>query len=399
MIDPVKFKKILITILKLLIVVELVSALSQGLGQGQWQRFIIDIIIALVLYIMWDRMRILVQKKKHEYKRRMETSPENIKLREALIFSLLWSDEIYTDIPADRKRIVVISYTLIALGLVAADIRIGTGLMPLVIAGVLVLGAVNLLTWVVSLERSGREALEVELRLARDVQKSLLPVESPRIPGYDIAGMAIPATTVGGDFFDFMPSSDGKLGIAVADVSGKGLPASLLMANLQATLRSQIILNPPPNECLKRANQLLFQSTSVEKFATLFYAVLDVKNHVLDFCNAGHTPPLLLYDHAPVRRLDTGGVILGIVEDATYLHELVEVKEGSVLLICSDGVTEATDIDGEYFGEDRLIDVIQRNHSASSTEILQAVISAVNSYSSGSLQRDDMTLVVLKRVA
>lgn len=397
MIDPVKFKKILVTILKLLIVVELVSALSEGLGQEQWQRFIFDLVIALVLYLTWDRARVLVQSKKQEYKRRIESSPQNIKLREALIFSLLWSDEIYADIPADRKRLVVISYTLIALGLLAAFVQFGSGLMPLVIAGALVLGAVNLLTWVVSMERSQKEAIDVELRLAREVQSSLLPLTPPQIFGYDIAGRTIPAKEVGGDYFDFIPIDSDKLSIVVADVSGKGLPASLLMANLQATLRSQALLNPPPDECIAHTNKLLFHITSPERFATLFYCVLDSRSHVLNFCNAGHTPPLMFYDSAPPKRLDTGGLILGVQEDAAYNNASLEILSGSVLVICSDGVTEATNKQGEYLGEDRLIDIIRQYRNSTAEELLDIVVSQVAEHTRDLQQTDDITLVVVKR--
>ena len=396
MIEPAKFKKILITILKILIVVELISALSEGLGQSHWQRFTVDIIIAVVLYFMWDRLNLIVKTKKQEYRKKIETSPENIRLRDALIFSLLWSDEIYSDIPADRQRLVVISYTLIALGLVAGFLQIGTGLMPLVVAGALVLGAVNLLTWVVSLERSQKDALEVELKLAREVQRSLLPTSSPSVPGYDIAGRMVPAKTVGGDYFDFIPLGD-KLVIAVADVSGKGLPASLLMANLQATLRSQIILDSPPAECVQRANKLLYHSTSPEKFVTLFYAVLDAKRHILDFCNAGHTPPVLLYDHLPPYHLNSGGVILGIVEDAAYVHDAAELRPGSVLVICSDGITEAVNDEDEMFGENRLVGLVERHKSLPANELLEAILSGVKSYAGD--VHDDMTLVVVKRGA
>lgn len=398
MIEPVKFKKILITILKILVVVELITALKEGLGQQEWERFVFDLIIASILYFSWDRVRVLVQTKKHEYKRRIESSPENIKLRDALIFSLLWSDEIYTDIPVDRKRLVVISYTLIALGLVVGFLELGSGLMPLVIAGALVLGAVNLLTWVVSLERSQKEALELELRLAREVQRSLLPVHPPNIAGYDIAGRTIPAQTVGGDYFDFIPSGSGKIVIAVADVSGKGLPASLLMANLQATLRSQTILNPPPHECIQRANQLLFRSTSPDKFVTLFYGLLDTQRHLLDFCNAGHPPALLFHNNASPNRLDTGGLILGIFEDVSYMHELVELKPGNTLVICSDGVTEAMDAQGEFFGEDRLVEVIAKHTQLPAEELLNAILEDVSAYAGDLQPTDDLTLVVVKRL-
>jgi len=397
MIDPVKFKKILVTTLKLLIVVELISALAEGLGRGQWQRFVVDLVIAFVLYIMWDRFRAIVQGKKQDYKRRIETSPETIKLREALVFSLLWSDEIYADVPADRKRLIVISYTLIALGLVAAFVEIGAGLMPLVIAGALVLGAVNLLTWVVSSERSQKEAIEMELRLARDVQRSLLPLSPPQVHGYDIAGRTIPAREVGGDYFDFIPTDENKLSIVVADVAGKGLPASLLMANLQATLRSQALLDAPPHQCIDRTNKLLFQITRADRFVTVFYGVLDAQNHTVQFCNAGHPPALLFQDRVAPTRLEAGGIILGVKEDAEYKYGSIDIAVDSVLVICSDGVTEAMNKQGEFFGEERLVNIIHQYRHLPAEDLLETIFSQVDAYSSDSYNPDDVTMVVIKR--
>lgn len=202
---------------------------------------------------------------------------------------------------------------------------------------------------------------------------------------------------VGGDYFDFIPSGNSKLVICVADVSGKGLPASLLMANLQATLRSQTLLNPPPNKCVERSNQLLYQNTSAEKFVTLFYSVLDTEKHLLQFCNAGHTPPILFSNQKEPLRLETGGTVLGIMEDASYTEGVVELNAGDLLVMCSDGITEAIDAGEKFFGEEKLMEVIQKHRHVSALDLLETIISSVADYSESRQQADDMTLVVVKR--
>ena len=399
MIDPVKLKKILATILKILIVIEIIGALQEALGNGEWGRFVIDTIIAGLLFAMWGKIVTTVRRKKERYKQKMQTSLQEVRLWDAFIFSLLWSDEIYSDIPADRKRLVVISYTLIALGLVTAFIKVGSGLMPLIISGSLVLAAVNLLTWVVSLERGEKEKLETEVKLARLVQTALLPRKSPQVPGYDIAGKTIPAQMVGGDYFDFIPLDRNRTALCLGDVSGKGLAAALLMANLQATLRGQILLGPSPKQCLIGSNKLLYEITSPETFITLFYAILDNEKNLLNFCNGGHNTPLIFLDHQEPLRLETGGVALGVMEEFSFEEETVPLQPGNVLVVYSDGITEAMDADGEQFGEERLVTLVKEYQHESAADLIEAIITEVKSYSSSTPQVDDMTMIVIKRAS
>ncbi|MBM4162654.1 MAG: PP2C family protein-serine/threonine phosphatase [Ignavibacteria bacterium] len=237
-----------------------------------------------------------------------------------------------------------------------------------------------------------------ELRLASRIQTDLLPKTCPQIPGYDIAAGTIPADQVGGDYFDFIRLDQNLIGLCVGDVSGKGLPASLLMANLQATLRGQALLTPPPKECLSRANRLLFRSTGEEKFATLFYAVLDTARHSLCYSNAGHDRPVLLRQGRPPQRPTAGGIPLGMVEEWIYEDESIELQSGDLLVVFSDGVREAVDSRGEHFGDDRAIDVVTANVHLPAQKLMEVIIGAVRSYASGSRLTDDMTLIVLKKL-
>lgn len=235
------------------------------------------------------------------------------------------------------------------------------------------------------------------LRLAAKIQWDLLPKEPPLVPGYQVAGRTIPAQLVGGDYFDFISVDDRRLALCVADVSGKGLPASLLMANLQATIRGQTLWNPSARECMRRSNRLLFQSTDIEKFATVFYGILDIEAHELRYSNAGHNPPLLFRAGEAPRRLETGGLVLGILEDSGFEEEVVPLGPGDVLVLYSDGITEALDARQEEFGEEALIRVVEAHRDETAAAIVDAVGSAVERFAGSTPQSDDMTLMVLRR--
>jgi len=240
--------------------------------------------------------------------------------------------------------------------------------------------------------------MQEEVRLASKIQSELLPKTNPSIDGYEIAGRSIPAQVVGGDYFDFIPFENNRLAICLGDVTGKGLPASLLMANLQATLRGQSFLTSSPKECLARSNKLLYHSTSAEKFATLFYANLDTTNHSLSYSNAGHDFPFLFSGGDALHRLKSGGIMLGAFEDFSFEEETVSLKPGDLLVISSDGISEAMNSDLEQFGEERLQAIIKNHRSASPKEIIDNIITAVKLHAGSHPQSDDMTLIVVKRV-
>ncbi len=241
------------------------------------------------------------------------------------------------------------------------------------------------------------QKMQEEIRLASKIQNELLPKAAPETPGYEIAGKSIPAQVVGGDYFDFIPMNDHRLAICVGDVSGKGLPASLLMANTQATLRGQTLVNSTACECIARSNKLLFESTSPDKFVTMFYSTLDFSTHQLTYSNAGHDIPYLLSATAPVRRLDVGGVPLSMLEHFPFQEETIPLQPGDMLVICSDGIAEAMDVNQVQFSEDRLTDLLHRLYSSTATHVIDGIVSAVREHTGSSPQTDDMTIVVVKR--
>lgn len=177
--------------------------------------------------------------------------------------------------------------------------------------------------------------LQEEMRMAREIQINLLPTTPPKIPGYDIAARTIPAKEVGGDYFDFLQLNDHLLAFGVGDVSGKGMPAALLMANLQATLHGQVAAGV----CIEKSNTLLFHGIDSTKFATLFFGILDSKTNELCYCNAGLDFPFLIRTNKTVDRLKTGGVVLGFVPHFSYNEDRIAINLGDVLLLNSDGIT------------------------------------------------------------
>lgn len=240
--------------------------------------------------------------------------------------------------------------------------------------------------------------MQEEFKLASQIQTDLLPKQSPGYHGYDIAGATFPARTVGGDYFDFIPIDDNRLAICLGDVSGKGLPASLLMANLQASLRSQTYNGNSVRECIARCNHHLFQSTSPEKFATLFYGVLDTQTGKLTYCNAGHEPPFLLSENGQAVRLKEGGTMIGIMDSFPFQEAEITFKPGDMLIVYSDGVSEAMNSDKEQFGEARLSESLAQNRGAGAGQLIEQLVKAVRAHAGGAPQYDDITALVVKRV-
>ncbi|MFQ5628128.1 MAG: GAF domain-containing SpoIIE family protein phosphatase [bacterium] len=240
-------------------------------------------------------------------------------------------------------------------------------------------------------------SMKEELRLAYEIQITLLPKEQPEISGYDIAGKSIPAQNVGGDYFDFIPVDTERIAICLADITGKGMPAALLMANLLATIRGQTLANLSAGPCLDQSNILLYQSTDSQKFATLFYSILDFRNHTLNYSNAGHNDPLLFSENHETKSLHKGGIMLGALPGMSFEEENIPFQKGDLLVLYSDGITEAEDENEDEFGEDRLLRTVQKNRSQSANELIETIIAEVRSFAGEMPQSDDMTLVVIKR--
>ncbi|MBN1223529.1 MAG: SpoIIE family protein phosphatase [Candidatus Aminicenantes bacterium] len=247
-----------------------------------------------------------------------------------------------------------------------------------------------------------RKHLERELATAREIQEKLLPHEMPVLAGFEITGTSLPSQQVGGDYFDFLDVGDGKLGIAIADVSGKGIPAALLMANLQASLHAQAFQRGEVAEIASRINNLLFKSTDAHMFATFFYGILDREKALFTSTNAGHNPPLLFHAEGNIEHLRAGGLILGFQPDVKYEQQTVEIHPEEVIVLYTDGITEAADpttelVADDLFGTDRLIEVVRNNIGQSARNIQSAILGAIAKHTTNAPQFDDITLVIIKR--
>jgi serine phosphatase RsbU (regulator of sigma subunit) len=247
-----------------------------------------------------------------------------------------------------------------------------------------------------------RERLERELETAREIQEKLLPHEMPIVSGFEITGTSLPSQQVGGDYFDFLDIGNGQLGVAIADVSGKGIPAALLMANLQASLHAQIFQPGEVAEVAYRINNLLYRSTDAHMFVTFFYGILDRQKSIFTSTNAGHNQPLLFRSDGRIERLREGGLILGFQPDVHYDQQTVTIRPGEVIVLYTDGITEAADpssemVTDDLFGVERLVEVIRANLDRSAREIQSAILEAIARHTSNAPQYDDITLVVIKR--
>lgn len=241
--------------------------------------------------------------------------------------------------------------------------------------------------------------LQEEMKLAYEIQTDLLPKSQPEIKGYQVSGRSIPAKEVGGDYYDFISIDDTHLALCLGDISGKGIPAALLMANLQATLRGQTSFGKSCKDRISFTNNMLFHSTAAGKFATLFYGILDSRLNQITYCNAGHNNPYLIACNGEMSELTTGGIIVGIMQDAQYDESTIGINRGELLVLFSDGITEAMNNAEEEFGNQRLTDVVLKNRNETAEKIIDIIFSEVKSFIGSSSQMDDMTVVIVKREA
>jgi phosphoserine phosphatase RsbU/P len=239
-----------------------------------------------------------------------------------------------------------------------------------------------------------------ELDQAAEIQRSLLPVTIPVVAGVDLAGYNAACHTVGGDYYDFLPYPDGRVGVLVGDVAGKGMPAALLMSSLQA--RVQVLFDEPTNlaALVTRLNRIISSNCPSNRFITFFIGVLDPKTGELTYVNAGHNPPLVAHADGSVEKLEGTGLILGILAMATYQQGVCQMGPGDALLMFSDGVTEPVRPDSdEEFGEDRLARILAGLRDLDAQSIVAAINQQLDEFTAGSPLPDDVTLVVAKRLA
>jgi len=252
-------------------------------------------------------------------------------------------------------------------------------------------------------EMEGRLARSnAELQIAAEIQKSFLPEAIPQIPGFDVAGRSVMAKEVGGDFFDVIPFEvmvlePGMVGLLVADVSGKGVPAALFMALSRIVVRVNALWHRDPAKVIYHSNNAITQDSKSGMFVTLFFGILNENNHSLTYVNAGHNPPLFFHNHdGSVEKFMPTGIVLGAVENKEYSSKNVKIAPDDVIVMYTDGVTESVNSKQEMFGEKRLIEIIQRKRHLTAQCILNEILIAVKAFSGDNEQVDDITLLVIK---
>ncbi|HLO00046.1 MAG TPA: GAF domain-containing SpoIIE family protein phosphatase [Pyrinomonadaceae bacterium] len=241
-----------------------------------------------------------------------------------------------------------------------------------------------------------KKRLEGQLEVARQVQLELLPPKDPQLEGYDISAYNFPTEEVSGDYYDWVKIYDDQIGLVIADVSGKGVPAALLMAFLRASLRAATHIGYSPHISMAKVNYLLWESIERNQFVTAFYAILDVTNQTLTYTNAGHNPPILLKQNGDFSFMDRGSVPLGMFRDTRYHDYYLTTEPGDVLVLYTDGVTEAQNMKGEEFGRDRLASAVTTYRHLSARELITALHTEVIEWTEGLGATDDVTFFVIK---
>ncbi|HEV8158096.1 MAG TPA: SpoIIE family protein phosphatase [Pyrinomonadaceae bacterium] len=246
-------------------------------------------------------------------------------------------------------------------------------------------------------ERFEKERIQNELELATEIQQRFQPSAPPLIDGYEFQGISFSCYEIGGDYYDFIEQHDGKMLIALGDVSGKGTAAALLMSSLHAAIHGQVAARTSLHQTVKSVNEYLAENTPTNRFVTLFIAELDPQTGILNYINAGHNPPLVGHVDGTVKQLEAGGFPLGIIPFAEFEVGQTQLQSGEALVIYSDGVSEANNLKGDEFGMERLTQVVSKNLKASASGLRDKVESALSAFTQTAPANDDITLVIVKR--
>ncbi len=242
-----------------------------------------------------------------------------------------------------------------------------------------------------------KSVIERENNLALNIQKSLLPQYIPAVSNFRILTLWEPAQNVSGDYYDFINLSWKNLGICLADVCGHGIPAALLMSNIQATFRIVASHDHSPGEVCTHLNTVMLNYSTQEKYTSFFYGIMDIEKKEFTYSNAGHPPPIIIHNSGEITRLSAGGILLGIDSDALYEEETVQIEKGDILLLYTDGIIETRNPLGEEFGEKRFIEIIQKDKNHSEDYLQKGLLKSLTDFSNGNID-DDITLIIVLAV-
>ncbi|HEY6188847.1 MAG TPA: GAF domain-containing SpoIIE family protein phosphatase [Pyrinomonadaceae bacterium] len=243
-----------------------------------------------------------------------------------------------------------------------------------------------------------KKRLEGQLEVAREVQLELLPASDPKVEGFDICAYNFSTEEVSGDYYDWVSIYEDQIGLVIADVSGKGVPAALLMAFLRASLRAAIHIGYAPHISMSKVNYLLWESIERNQFVTAFYGVLDATNKTLAYTNAGHNPPLLMNADGSARFIEHGGLPLGMFRATRYYEYYLPIDTGQTIVLYTDGVTEAVNAAGEEYGRDRMAQVVREGRAASARELIDLLYQDILRWTDGRGSHDDVTFFIIKAI-
>lgn len=394
-----------------IVAVNYVRGIASAVSTQNWPalsgKLVTLVVLAVIAFIYRDTLKqgLEALKERRESARRdFEDSKGDIGIKDAAIFSLTWSREIYKTIPDDRKKLVKTSFILIGIAMGVVLMQMDSySLLTILTVCALVLAGVNLLIWGVGRERIEKDRIKIELETARKMQMSLMPTQDPSVLGFDISGCCIPAHDVGGDLFDFVWSDKehSKLCITVVDVSGKGMDAALTAVYTSGALVSEAQHQEDVASVIRNLNTAIYSRRNRSRFVSMLMAALDVASRKFQYVNAGQTRPLLLRENR-VSVLTSPGprFPLGIMESPVYLAEDIQLFPGDTLLLCTDGVTEAMNIHEEMYGDERLKTLfleLTRKYTAAA-DIVGAIRQEIMDFAGSARQHDDVTIVVVKSV-
>jgi hypothetical protein len=380
-----------------------VDGIRDALHQGALiPALVMFVLVAVALLIAW-RSRAGFSRVREQYRERFEATQDTPGLRDAALFSLTWSREIYRGIPEDRKRLVKQAFILIGIAMAVMYVNLGSGqLGSVVLVAMLTLAGVNLLVWVFSTERGERDRLRFELATAREMQMSLMPGGDPEVAGYDISGVCIPARNVGGDHFDYLwlDGERREFAIAVVDVAGKGMDAAMTAVFTSGALVAEVQCERDIATILSTLNTAVRSRNNRARFVSLLLASVDVESGVIRYANAGQSRPVLC-SGGEIRYLPAGDphFPLGVVENVAYPVASVSMQPGDVMILYTDGLTEAMNAQKEVFGEERLAALMRSlcGRAASAAEVVAGLREGIARYSGEAEQHDDMTIVAVRR--
>jgi serine phosphatase RsbU (regulator of sigma subunit) len=403
--------QILGLVLLVVIVMNFVGGIVNSIIKRDWNSLYDSIatmiVLGVIIFILWGRIIegwSGLMKRREATREQFEKDQKNINIKDAAIFSLTWSREIYRGIPDDRKPLVKTSFILIGIAGGIVWLHLGRyGFLTLLLIAGLILAGVNLLIWVVGSERQEKNRIAIELDTARKMQLSLMPAKDPEINGFDISGACIPAQNVGGDLFDFvwLGKSHNKLCIPIVDVSGKGMDAALTAVYTSGALVSEAQHEENVINVVDNLNSAIYSRQNRSRFVSLLILALDVNSRKIEYINAGQSKPILLRNgEVSVLKGPGARFPLGVQEAPQYQTQAVQLHIGDILLLYTDGVTEAMNAQEEMFGEDRLkklfLDIGHQDLRA--RQIIETIKDEIMRFSGPEQQHDDLTIVVIKAI-